>query len=164
MVSFISSLLYFRRLPQGGVPGATWPAGCTGFRGAGVGSREGKSEAQGKGMSRYWRGHSWEAGVGGQRSFLSGRRQGETRVAADVSLPWGTGLLGLCVLYHGPEKDRAEGGARTGWMGCVGVRDSVGECSGNRQCAGGGSTRMKGHVGGRGDAQEEGAVPRKGAI
>lgn len=102
--------------------------------------------------------------MGGQRSFLSGRPQGETRVAADVSLPWGTGLLGLRVLYRCLEKDRAEGGASTGWIGCVAFRDSVGECSGNRQCAGGGSTRMKGHVRGRGGAQEEGAVPRREAI
>lgn len=80
-----------------------------------------------KGRSRSRRGRSWEAGVRGQRSLLPGRAQGETRVAADVSPPEGNGLLALCVLYQGPEKDRTEGGVSTGWMGCVCVRDSVWE-------------------------------------
>lgn len=95
----------------------------------------------------------------GQRSLLPGRAQGETRVAADVSLPEGNGLLGLCVLYQGPEKDRAAGGVSTGWMDCV--CEIVSE---NRQCAAGGSTRMKGHVEGRGGASEEGALPTKGSV
>lgn len=33
--------------------------------------------------------------------------------------------MGLLVLYQGPEKERAEGGVNTGWMGCLWVRDSV---------------------------------------
>lgn len=118
-----------------------------------------------KGRSRCRRGRSWEAGVRGQRSLLPGRAQGETRVAVDVSLPEGNGLLGLCVLYQGPEKDRAAGGVSTGWMDCVcEIVSERGQCPGNRQCAAGGSTRMKGHMGGRGGAQEEGALPRKGSV
>lgn len=64
-------------------------------------------------------------GGGVQRSLLPGRAQGETRVASDVSPLRGNGLMGLLVLYQGPEKGRAEGGVNTGWMGCVCVRDSV---------------------------------------
>lgn len=79
-------------------------------------------------MSRCRRGRSWKAGVGVQRSLLPGRAQRETQVATDVSPPWGNSLLGLCVLYQGLEKDRAEGGVSTGWTG--NVRDSVrGEAS-----------------------------------
>lgn len=73
--------------------------------------------------------------------------------------------MGLCVLYPGPEKDRADtGGASAGWTGGGGVRDGVGERSGNRRCARGGSPGMEGHVGGRDAAREEGEVPRKGAV
>lgn len=67
-----------------------------------------------------------EAGVEGQRSLLPGRAQGETRGAADISPPWGKWPDGLLVLPQGSKKDRAEGGATTGWMvcGCVSERVS----------------------------------------
>lgn len=115
----------------------------------------------GKGRSRSRRGRPWEAGVRGQRSLLPGRAQRETRVAADVSPPEGNGPLALCVLCQGPEKDRAEGGVSAGWMGRVCVTDSVWESTAPRgqECAGGGRTRRKGHVGGRSGAREEGRRP-----
>lgn len=83
--------------------------------------------------------------------------QGSRRntIAADISPPWGKGLLGLCVLYESGE------GQSRGWSEhrVDGQCQGRGQCPGNRQCAGGGRSRTKGHVGGRDGARRRGQCP-----
>ena len=57
----------------------TWSNLAFGLFGGGGGEGTGRGEARGEGGLG-----AWELGVGGQRSLLPGRAQGEIRVAADV--------------------------------------------------------------------------------